>query len=143
LVYLLTFCTRDRRPVFRDAGIAEQTLAQFRRTSAIERFAVLAYCMMPDHAHLLVEGECAHSDLKRFVKSAEQRSGGLYARSEHQPLWQSGYYERVLREGDDARALARYVVNNPVGAGLVQSPADYPFIGSDQWTLAELLESVV
>jgi len=99
--------------------------------------------MMPDHAHLLVEGECAHSDLKRFVKSAEQRSGGLYARSEHQPLWQSGYYERVLREGDDARALARYVGNNPVGAGLVQSPADYPFIGSDQWTLAELLESVV
>jgi REP element-mobilizing transposase RayT len=74
---------------------------------------------------------------------AKQRSGGLYARSHQQRLWQAGYYERVLRDQDDARAFARYVVNNPVRGGLVETPTDYPFVGSDLWTLVDLLESVV
>jgi len=141
--YFLTFCVRDRLPVFKEPEVTKQTLAQFRRTSAIERFAILAYCVMPDHAHLLVEGLCNDSDFRRFAKMAKQRSGGLYARTQHQRLWQEGYYERVLRDEDDAREVARYVINNPVRAGLVKTPTDYPFSGSDLWTLGELLESVV
>ncbi len=74
---------------------------------------------------------------------AKQRSGGLYARTQRARLWQQGYYERVLREDDDARGLARYIVNNPVRAGLVESPADYPLVGSDVWSLKDLLESIV
>ena len=73
---------------------------------------------------------------------AKQRSGGAYARSRHTRLWQEGYYERVLREDDDARELARYIINNPVRADLVESPADYLFSRSDVWTMAELLESL-
>jgi putative transposase len=140
--YFLTFCVRDRLPVFRDHQVTEQTLTQFRRTSTLEEFAILAYCMMPDHAHLLAEGLSQNSDFKRFAKMAKQRSGGLYARTHHRRLWQEGYYERVLRDADDARDLARYIVNNPIRAGLVEAPEAYPFIGSDTWTLAELLESV-
>ena len=98
---------------------------------------------MPDHVHLLVEGVCADSDFKRFAKMTKQRSGGLYARTHHARLWQEGYYERVLREDDDARDLAKYIVNNPVRAGLVDAPADYPFSGSDVWKMTELLESLV
>jgi putative transposase len=141
--YFLTFCSRDRLPVFQDPQIAEQTLTQFRHTAAIEQFAIIAYCLMPDHAHLLPQGLRSDSDLKRFAKMAKQRSGSLYARTRHERLWQEGYYERVLREEDDARVLAKYILNNPVRAGLVKKPTDYPFIGSDVWTLSELLESVM
>jgi putative transposase len=140
--YFLTFCARDRLPVFMETEIAVQTLAQFRRTSTLERFVILAYCLMPNHAHLLVEGSGIESDFKRFAKMAKQRSGGAYARSRHARLWQEGYYERVLREHDDPRPLARYIINNPVRAGLVESPADYAFIGSEVWSMAELLASV-
>ena len=140
--YFLTFCARDRLPVFRDPEVVEQTLAQFRRTSTLEQFAILAYCLMPDHAHLLAEGLSIESDLRRFAKMAKQRSGGLYARTHDRKLWQAGYYERVLREEDDVRALARYIVDNPIRGRLAEAPADYPFSGSDVWTMAELLESV-
>jgi REP element-mobilizing transposase RayT len=98
---------------------------------------------MPDHAHILAEGLCAQSDFKRFAKMAKQRSGGDYAREKNQRLWQEGYFERVLRENDDGKTLARYIVHNPVRAGLVKTPTDYRFVGSDVWTLTELLESVV
>jgi putative transposase len=57
--YFLTFCTHERQNVFRDGEVVERTLKQFRRTATIEKFAVLAYCFMPDHAHLLVEGTAA------------------------------------------------------------------------------------
>ena len=141
--YFLTFCAHDRLPVFKDMHVVEQTLVQFRRTSTIERFAILAYCVMPDHAHLLVEGLEPDSDFKRFAKMAKQRSGGAHARLQHARLWQEGYYERVLRDDAEARELARYIINTPVRADLVESPADYPVLGSDVWSLAELLESIV
>jgi REP element-mobilizing transposase RayT len=57
---------------------------------------------MPDHAYLLVEGLAHDSDLRCFAKMAKQRSGGVYRRRWGQRLWQEGYYERVLRDEDDA-----------------------------------------
>jgi putative transposase len=140
--YSLTFCTRDRLVAFKRADVVALALDQFRRTATDEKFAILTYCLMPDHAHLLVEGCDRDSDLRRFAKMAKQRSGGLYRRRYGQSLWQEGYHDRVLRDEDDALQIARYVVNNPVRAGLVKSPADYPYLGSDQWTLDELLGSV-
>ena len=140
--YFLTFSTRDRIEAFRDVEVVTLTLDQFRRTAGDEKFALLAYCLMPDHAHLLVEGLDHDSDLTRFAKMAKQRSGSVYRRRRGSRLWQEGYYERVLRDEDDAFQIARYVLNNPVRAELVVNPADYPYLGSDQWTLEELLESV-
>lgn len=94
---------------------------------------------MPDHAHLLVEGLEERSDLQRFSKLAKQRSGGIHARLTGKRLWQEGYYDRVLREGDDILTLTRYVLNNPIRAGLVANAKDYPHIGSDRWSLTELI----
>jgi len=111
--YFLTFCTYQRLKAFTDPDTAAQTLEQFRRTAASERFAILEYCVMPDHVHLLVEGMTTTSDLRRFVKMAKQRSGGVHRRRCGVRLWQEGYYERVLRDADDAPDFARYIINNP------------------------------
>ena len=51
--YFLTFCTHERLKALADSEVAARTLEQFRHTAAIERFAILAYCLMPDHVHLL------------------------------------------------------------------------------------------
>jgi hypothetical protein len=56
-------------------------------------------------------------------------------------LWQEGYYDRVLRESDDSKTVARYLLNNPVRAGLAATPLDFPYLGSDRWTVRELIES--
>ena len=94
---------------------------------------------MPDHTHFLIEGLADCSDFRRFCKLAKQRSGSRHARKRGGPLWQEGYHERVLREGDDSLAVARYLLGNPVRAGLVTAPIEYPYLGSDRWTMAELI----
>ncbi len=114
---------------------------EFRRTAQSERFAILAYCVMPDHAHFLVEGTSDSANLKAFAKIAKQRSGGIFSRRHHRPLWQEGYYDRVLRADENVRAVVRYILNNPVRKGLVVNPLEYPYLGSDPWSLNDLLDA--
>ena len=139
--YFVTFCTPDRRAIFSDITIGEFATSQLRRTLHRFDFAVLAYCVMPDHVHLLIEGTSAESDLKDCIKSAKQRSGQSYAARFGHRLWQEGFYDRVLRPDDDPKKIARYIVANPVRAGLASSPLDYPLLGSDVWTVRELIDS--
>ncbi len=140
--YFLTFCTKDRHGAFGNGDTAAAVIAQFRRTAKKTEFALLAYCLMPDHAHLLVEGATAAADLRGFAARAKQTTGRAYARRARQILWQEGYYDRVLRAEEDARAVARYILENPVRAGLAPAPAAYPYLGSGVWSLEDLLASV-
>ena len=79
--YFLTFCTRYRTPVFLDGAIARLVLAHFRRTAIEHSFTYLAYCLMPDHAHALVEGLTSEADLELFVKSMKESSGRATCRA--------------------------------------------------------------
>ena len=141
--YFLTFCTLDRHTTFQDAAAVGLVLAQFRRTTSEWSFAILAYCFMPDHVHLLIEGTTAAADFKRVAKRLKQGSGQSWAFRRKSRLWQEGYYDRVLRPGEDPKAVARYIIENPVRAGLVTDPRDYPHLGSNVWTLDELLDSLI
>jgi len=140
--YFVTFCTRARSETFSDPAIASLVLMHFRRTARHAAFAILAYCLMPDHVHMLVEGKTATADFRRFIKRLKQASAQAYSHRTGHRLWQEGYYDRVLRPGDDAQAVARYIVGNPVRAGLAASPLEYPHVGSDVWTLEDLIDSV-
>jgi REP-associated tyrosine transposase len=141
--YFLTFCTFERRKVFHDARISALVVAQFQRAARETGFALLAYCLMPDHAHLLVEGTADGSHVRRFSKRAKQFSGQACRRVTNVRLWQEGYYDRVVRKGDDVKAIARYILENPVRAGLVRTPLEYPHLGSGRWTIQELIESAM
>src|SRR5436190_15961649 len=140
--YFLTFCTSERASHFRDASHVALVAAQFRRAAREQAFAVIAYCFMPDHVHLLVAGDRADADLKRFTKSAKQYSGFYFRRTTGQTLWQRYGFERVLRNEEATAAVARYTIANPVRAGIVQSPSAYPFWGSFLYTREALLEFI-
>ena len=88
--YFLTICTRDRTAAFCSADTVHRTLMEFLRLSRHEQFALLAYCFMPDHVHLLVEGTRHDSDLAVFVQAAKRCSGTAYAAIHGRPLWQEG-----------------------------------------------------
>jgi putative transposase len=122
-----------------DDAAARATINQFLITARAEGFEILAYCLMPDHMHLLVEGTTERSDLQRFVKLSKQRSGFHFTRIAGRPLWQDGYFERILRHDEDAMAIARYILENPVRAGIVDWPTKYRYLGSSVWDVETLL----
>jgi putative transposase len=132
--YSLTFATFQRICLFTAHDHVALALAQILRTAGEDQFAVLAYCFMPDHLHLVVEGCHQSSDLRRFVKVAKQRAAYAF-RTERgiSRAWQEGYYERVLRSDEKTDVVVRYVLDNPVRAGLVARAEDYPFSGAKYW----------
>jgi putative transposase len=136
--YFLTFCTLDRRPTFARAAIVECVLAQFRRAADRTAIELLAYCFMPDHAHLLVGGTQDDADGRSFIALAKQLSAFHVSRQFGVRLWQHYAYEHVLRGDEDSLQVARYIIANPLRAGLATSVYDYPFVGSDTYSLEEI-----
>src|SRR5688572_29944129 len=91
--YSLTFCTHARQRIFVTCERVDLVLAQIERSAAQEQFAIIAYCFMPDHLHLLVEGRCESSDCRRFMSRAKQFSGLHYAKEFGGRLWQRYGFE--------------------------------------------------
>ena len=75
---------------------------------------------MPDHLHWLMQLGETHplSAVVRDVKALSSRRLG-------RRLWQKGFYDHALREDEDLRELARYIIANLVRAGLVEKTGDY------------------
>ena len=95
---------------------------------------------MPDHLHLLVEGQSDDADLERFVHLLKQRTSFAYRRHHRKHLWQKGYFEHVVRDDEMTQTIAKYVLENPVRAGLVKEPLEYPFSGSLVFSRQQLMD---
>jgi len=136
--YFVTCCTHNRARVFADALAAQGLCAQIPPFFERRGLAVLAYCVMPDHVHLLLEGVDERADVVEALRAWKQRTGFDWKRRGSPRLWQKGYHDRVLRDSDDTRAVVRYVLENPIRSGLVRQVSDYHWLGSSRYTLEEL-----
>ena len=136
--YFVTICTLDKKPIFTDGVLVGWLIELLREKSKLFRFKVWAYCFMPDHLHLLIEGEHDDSDMRRFVSAYKQQAGFYYKKETGLSLWQINYYEHVLRKEEDTRSVARYIFSNPVRKGLVEDFKDYTFLGSFEFDVMEI-----
>ena len=136
--YFLTSSTYQRRPFFEDAELANAAGDHLLRAARKHGFADTAHVFMPDHVHVLIEGERSNSDFIKWLNLWRQLSGFYWRQRTANYLWGEGYWDYTLRTEDSVRGLASYIAWNPVRAGLVTSPAEYPWIGSERFTVEEL-----
>lgn len=119
--YLLTLVVTRRRPVFTDLAAARQAVRALHAESVRRQAATLAYVVKPDHVHwllrLLPQGSLAE---------AARRYKALVSLARGEPMWQRGFHDHALRDDEDLRAVARYIVANPLRAGLVDDIGAYP-----------------
>ena len=125
--YSLTVCVQDRKPVFTTGDVVARVLDGMNRSATIHEFKIHVYCFMPDHVHLLVEGESDDADLPRFVKAWKQKTGFDHSRRTRQRLWQVGFYDHVLRSDESTYKHVMYILGNPLRAGLARVIGQYPF----------------
>ncbi len=140
--YSLCFCVKHRRHAFAEAERVSLVLSQIVRAASENDIEIIAYCFMPDHLHLLIQGRSDTSDCKLFIARAKQYSGFYYAQRFGEHLWQRSGFERVLREDEPAEVVARYIIENPVRAGLAERVDGYPYVGSLVYDLRTLMSSL-
>ena len=127
-VYHLVSATRGRAPLLRSPDAAAICTRALEAACLKYDFACLAYCFMPDHAHLLVSSEGGAS-AQLFMRHFKQLSGFAYKQSTGEHLWQISYYDRVARVEEAIRPIAQYIWLNPVRKGLAKAALEYPFSG--------------
>ncbi|VVM71186.1 hypothetical protein PS662_01810 [Pseudomonas fluorescens] len=125
-IYLLTAVAHERERIFSNWRLGRLVVDQLRCADEASLVTSLAWVVMPDHMHWLIElnqGTLAH--LMCRVKSRSSRSINI-VRAGQGSIWQRGYYDRALRREEDLKDAARYIVMNPLRAGLVKRVGDYP-----------------
>ncbi|MEK6566236.1 MAG: transposase, partial [Bacteroidota bacterium] len=79
-----------------------------------------AYLFMPDHCHLLLNGDHESSDVLKVVKRFKQQTGYWLSRNHSSIRWQKDFYDHIVSEEEDLEKHIRYVLENPVRMGLVE-----------------------
>jgi REP element-mobilizing transposase RayT len=125
-IYLLTAVTCNRSPIFNDWRLGRLVVNELKHAQQSGAADSLAWVVMPDHIHWLIE--LHNGDLPKLMQGTKSRSARAVnkARGCHEPLWQKGYFDRALRREEDLKDMARYIIANPLRAGLVTRIGDYP-----------------
>ncbi|MET0615996.1 MAG: transposase, partial [Thermoleophilaceae bacterium] len=115
----------DRRVIYRDDTDRQTYLRFLARAVRQFRWGVLAYCLMPNHVHLLIETPLAN------LGAGMRWLHGLYAREFNDRHGRSGHlfqgrYGSVRVNSDEQLwGVAAYIAMNPVEAGLCDAPEDW------------------
>ena len=118
----------NREMVFRDPSDYKKYLFFLSKYSEEKEAAILAYCLMPNHIHLLVRPSDEQALAKmmqgitlcysKYFNGANGRTGRL---------WECRYHSTVIDGERYLWSVSKYIENNPVRAGMVKRPEDYPY----------------
>jgi putative transposase len=128
--YFITACTQYRFPFFNQPSLAESMVKILIEAASHRSFLLHAWCLMPDHIHILCQGAKDQSTLIMFVNRWKVKSSSRFKRERDQDIWQRSFHDHILRPKDHAHAFLWYIWMNPVRKGLCKNASDYPWSGS-------------
>ncbi len=129
-IYFVTVCTHDRTPYFADTSLGHVALGHLISLSTRHSFLLHAFCLMPDHLHFLCEGSSPRSNFLPLVTAFKQRTAFAHKNRAAGPLWQTKFYDHILRPTDQLESVACYIWANPVRKGLCEAATAYSLSGS-------------
>jgi len=127
-VYLVTAVAHERQPLFTDIKVGRTIVQRMMHSGRVGDTESWAFVVMPDHFHwlLVLAGEKSLSEVIGAVKRHSARQINEIDRCSGRQIWQRGFHDHALRRDEDVAQVARYIVANPLRAGLVKRIGDYP-----------------
>lgn len=126
-VYFITTVTDNRQTFFHCFQTARLVVLEMRRVESENRIRSLAWVLMPDHLHWLfvLQDNIRLSDTMKAFKARSALGVNRFL-TRTGAVWQRAYYDHALRKEEDIKGIARYMIANPLRAGLVTNIGDYP-----------------
>lgn len=128
--YFIAFTSLNRVDYFNDPAVANEFCRHIQLNERVHSCKWQTWVLMPDHFHGLLQLQ------QNNLSEAVQHLKGITAHkinrliNKQGGVWQRAYYDRALRFEDDRKNIARYIVMNPVRAGLVNNIRKYPYWNS-------------
>ena len=93
----------------------------------LKQYRTGAFVVMPNHLHLLVTPSVPIPRLTRRLKGYTAREANRILGRTGEAFWQPESYDHWVRNQQEWARIAMYIEENPVRAGLVAKPEDYPW----------------
>jgi REP element-mobilizing transposase RayT len=121
----IALCADTGRP-FEHRGTARLVCENIEYYCTKLGYRLYGYCLMPDHLHVLLSPAGSCVPLSRWLREFKSFTTNRYTKSTRQPvLWQRSAHDHVCRKAETAETVLRYIVENPVRAGLVKRWQDW------------------
>lgn len=138
-IYHVMLRGSNRQRIFHDEGDYRTFLEGLRKYKAQCGFALYAWCLMPNHLHLLLrdggDEEPIDKVMRRLGTWYVYRYNRRYERTGS--LFEGRYRSEAVEDDNYFITVLRYIHRNPVNAGLAAFPALYPFSSCAQYMLGE------
>ena len=127
-LFFITICAIHRNKIGDLQAVHQVFEAYVRRARDEFGVAVGKYLIVPDHMHFFVRGGDDFK-LTQWVNGLKRAISVALGATKKRPLWQPGFFDRVLRNDESYSQKREYVLKNPVRAGLVPRADDWPYQG--------------
>jgi putative transposase len=126
-VYLVTTVIRNRQLLLGNLYRGRIVVQALQYAADCGHATTLAYVVMPDHLHWLLSLGCEVTlpDVVSYMKRHTSRQINLQRGAAGKGIWQHGFHDHALRHEEALLDVARYIVANPLRAGLVNSVREY------------------
>ncbi len=101
--------------------------AILRGHSELRHYNLHSYSVMPNHVHLLLTPALQVRKITRALKGATARKANEILQRTGLPFWQDESFDHWVRDEGEFRRLTHYIERNPVKAGLVRTPEEWPW----------------
>ena len=122
-IYFITVCAAERgKNQFCKPEIAAVILDATAIYQEKQRWYVQLLLLMPDHLHALISFPAAQP------MAVVMRAWKHYLAKQHGIHWQRDFFDHRIRQDESHEEKTTYIRNNPVRAGLVTKPEDWPYV---------------
>lgn len=125
-IYFVTTVVNNRLPIFESFQLARMLVQCMKETHNKYDFTFICWVIMPDHVHWLIQLKSS-ARLELIIKHLKANSAIRLNRflNRSGSFWQENYYDHAVRREENVRKFARYVLANPIRAGLVTRIEQY------------------
>jgi REP element-mobilizing transposase RayT len=105
-------------------------------------YTVHAYCLMPNHAHLLLES--SEHPLAKFMQGVQQSYSQYFNWKHHKTghVFEGRYKAIICQKDEYLLELIRYIHLNPVRAGMVKTPEEHRYSGHHAYIRGKATEII-
>jgi putative transposase len=111
----------------RDPRIAECVIAALKKVETQGMFQLHAYVVMANHVHVLLEPKSPIARISRMIKGSTAREANSILGRTWMRFWQEESFDRWIRNAPEWRRVRIYIERNPLAAGRVRKPEEWPW----------------
>ena len=130
-IYFFTACAAERRSVLNNHVALDCLTEIWEKSALLDGWFIGRFVLMPDHVHIFASPSADAKGRSAWIKLWKSVSARRLTKEFNvtPPFWQGDTFDHILRSAESYTQKWDYVRNNPVRAGLVGEPEEWPWRG--------------